>query len=138
MDLYRRFAAGDKSEQHLVRVERSASFAAIVVAMLVARPLLGALWKRMTTNAALVTTIGSAAFSIGIKLLVPSLPFIDRVGVVFLACLGAGVLVSLAGKPEAHPNAIDYGAIDTSTTTGFNLGAGVVLPILIALYASRW
>ncbi len=165
MDLYRHFAPGDKSEQHLVLVGRSASLAAIVIAMIVARPLLGqfdqafqyiqeftgfftpgvcalfllgVLWKRMTANAALVTAIGSAAFSIGIKLLVPSLPFIDRVGVVFLACLGAGVLVSLAEKPEAHPNAIDYGAIDTSTTTGFNLGAGVVLLILIALYATWW
>ncbi|MEO0997538.1 MAG: sodium transporter, partial [Pseudomonadota bacterium] len=165
MDLYRHMVGETKSEQHLVTVGRTVSFLAMVVAVLVARPLLGQFdqafqyiqeftgfftpgvcalfllgifWKRTTANGALATALSSAAFSITFKLAWPALPFIDRVGLVFLLCIAAGIGVSLLQKAEAHPNAIAYEDVDTRTTAGFNLAAGVVVLMLIALYATWW
>jgi len=165
MDLYRYIGSGEKSEQHLVKVGRLASLTAMVVALVVARPLLGQFdqafqyiqeftgfftpgvcalfllgifWKGTTANGALGTAISSAVFSIALKIWWPSLPFIDRVGLVFLLCIGVGVLISLSQGREEHPDAIDYGEIDTHTTSGFNLGALIVVLMLVGLYVTWW
>ena len=165
MDFYRYFGNGEKSEQHLVKVGRIASLTAIIIAMIVARPLLGQFdqafqyiqeftgfftpgvcalfllgifWKRTTANGALGTAIGSAVFSIAFKLWWPELPFIDRVGLVFLLCTGVGIAISLMQGAEEHPDAIAYQDVDTKTSSGFNFGALVVVLMLVALYATWW
>lgn len=165
MDLYRNFKPGEESEGELVRIGRIASFSAIVIAMIVARPLLGNFsqafqyiqeftgfftpgvcalfllgffWPRTTAVAALLTALGSAVFSITLKLAWPALPFIDRVGIVFLLCIAIGVVVSQLQGVEKHPNAINYNDVDTSTTGGFNLAALVVILMLVGLYATWW
>ena len=165
MDFYRYLGGGDRSEQHLVTVGRTASLSAMIIAMLVARPLLGQFdqafqyiqeftgfftpgvcalfllgifWKRTTANGALGTALGSAVFSVAFKLLWPELPFIDRVGLVFLLCIAVGVVISLAQGVEDHPDAIEYKDVDTHTTTGFNVAAGGVVLMLVALYATWW
>jgi SSS family solute:Na+ symporter len=165
MDFYRHFGSGQKSEQHLVRVGRTASLSAIVIAMLVARPLLGqfdqafqyiqeftgffkpgvcalfllgVFWSRTTANGALATAIGSALLSIAFKLGWPELPFIDRVGLVFLLCIAIGIGVSALQGNEAHPQAIDYKNVDTTTDSGFNIAAFAVIAMLVALYATWW
>jgi len=165
MDLYRHFGNADKTEKQLVIVGRTVSVSAIIIALIVARPLLGQFdqafqyiqeftgfftpgvcalfllgffWKRTTANGALATALGSAVFSIALKLGWPALPFIDRVGLVFLLCIGVGIAVSALQGAEDHPNAIDYTDIDTTTTTGFNFGALVVILMLTALYATWW
>ena len=165
MDLYRNFKPGRESERELVRVGRIASFSSIIIAMVVARPLLGNFsqafqyiqeftgfftpgvcalfllgffWPKTTAAGALFTALGSALFSIAFKLGWPSLPFIDRVGVVFLMCLATGIVVSHLQGPEEHPNAIDYRDVDTTTTAGFNLAALAVILMLVALYATWW
>jgi SSS family solute:Na+ symporter len=165
MDLYRNFKSGKESETELVRTGRIASFSAIVIAMIVARPLLGNFsqafqyiqeftgfftpgvcalfllgffWPRTTAVAALLTALGSAVFSITLKLAWPALPFIDRVGVVFLLCITVGVVVSQLQGAEKHPKAINYKDVDTSTTGGFNIAALAVLLMLVGLYATWW
>jgi SSS family solute:Na+ symporter len=165
LDIYKPFSRTDKSDVQLVTVGRIVSLSAIIIAGVVARPLLGnfdqafqyiqeftgfftpgvvvifllaIFWKKTTANGAIAAAIGSAIFSIAFKLLLPTLPFIDRVGIVFLLCLAVGMLVSSIGGARDQPGAIDYGDIDTSTTTGFNLGTLAVLLILVALYATWW
>lgn len=165
MDLYRHFADGQKTEKQLVTVGRTVSFSAMIIALLLAKPLLGNFkeafqyiqeftgfftpgvcalfllgffWKKTTANGALATAIGSAAFSIAFKLGWPMLPFIDRVGLVFLLCIAVGVIVSALQGREEHPNAIDYASVDTSTTKGFNIAAIVIVIMLTALYATWW
>ena len=165
MDLYRHFAGGEKSERQLVTVGRIVSLSAMVIALILAKPLLGNFkeafqyiqeftglftpgicalfllgffWKKTTANAALATAIGSAVFSVAFKLLWPTLPFIDRVGLVFLLSIGVGIAVSAIQGAEAHPDAIDYESVDTSTTTGFNIAAAIVVLMLVALYATWW
>jgi SSS family solute:Na+ symporter len=66
------------------------------------------------------------------------LPFIDRVGLVFLMCIGVGMVISMLQGDEEHPNAIAYRDVDTATTGGFNLAAVGVVLMLVALYATWW
>ncbi len=156
---------GDRSEQQLVTIGRITSLTALIIAVIIARPLLGNFesafqyiqeftglftpgivaifllaffWKRTTANGALVAAIGSAVFSVACLLYWPSLPFMDRVGLAFILCMVLGMLVSqLEGKGD-HPNAIDYASIDTSTSTGFNWATLVIILMLTGIYATWW
>ena len=165
MDLYRHFSGGERSEKRLVTVGRTVSLTAMIIALIIAKPLLGQFeqafqyiqeftglftpgvcalfllgffWKKTTANGALATAIGSAVFSVAFKLVWPALPFIDRVGLVFLLSIAVGIAVSAIQGTEEHPDAIDYADVDTSTTTGFNVAAWVVVAMLAGLYATWW
>jgi len=165
MDVYSNFTNKEHSEKQLVRIGRLVSFSALLVAMVVARPLLGNFdqafqyiqeftgfftpgvvaifllaffWKRTTAEGALGAAIGSAVLSLALKLIWPELPFIDRVGFVFVACVGFGMLISIAQGAGTQPGAIRYEEVDTSTSTGFNLASLVIVLMLIALYATWW
>jgi SSS family solute:Na+ symporter len=165
MDMYRHFRPEEDSQRKLVMIGRIVAFSAMVIAMVVARPLLGQFdqafqyiqeftgfftpgvcalfllgffYKKTTANGALAAAIGSAVLSLSFKLIWPALPFIDRVGIVFLLCMAIGILVSnLEGKGE-HPDAIEYSGIDTSTSSGFNLASLVIILMLAGLYIAWW
>jgi len=163
MDIVKHY--GNRSEQQLVTTGRVVSFSALIIAVIVARPLLGnfdqafqyiqeftgfftpgivaifllaIFWKKATANGALAAAIGSAAFSVAAKLWWPSMPFIDRVGLAFVLCVLLGMLVSRMQGTEAHPDAIEYGEVDTSTSAGFNWATLVIILILMGLYATWW
>jgi SSS family solute:Na+ symporter len=73
-----------------------------------------------------------------LKIMAPALPFMDRVGIVFLACLGIAVALSLLETRREAPLRVELKGIDYSTSVGFNVGAAVVTAILIGLYATWW
>ena len=79
-----------------------------------------------------------AVLSLALKLLWPSLPFIDRVGIVFLLCAALGILISQAEGGREHPRAVDYSRVETRTSSGFNLASLVVILMLAALYIVWW
>jgi len=163
MDIVKHY--GGRSEQQLVTVGRLVSLSALLIAVVVARPLLGnfdqafqyiqeftglftpgivaifllaIFWKKTTANGALAAAIGSAVFSVAAKIWWPSLPFIDRVGLAFILCMIVGVLVSRIGSGADHEDAIDYGEVDTSTSAGFNWASLVIILILTGLYVTWW
>jgi SSS family solute:Na+ symporter len=165
MDMYKHFKPEGTSEKHLVLVGRSVALTAMLTAMVVARPLLGNFdqafqyiqeftgfftpgivaifllgffWKKTTANGALGAAIGSAVLSLAFKLLWPSLPFIDRVGLVFLFCVVVGLLISRLQGAGDHPKAIDYRSVDTRTSAGFNWAALAIILMLAALYITWW
>jgi len=165
MDFYRHHVNKEANEQKLVRVGRTVSFSALIIAMLVARPLLGnfdqafqyiqeftgfftpgvcalflvgIFWKRTTANGALGMAIGSAVFSLAFKLLWSELPFIDRVGWVFVLCVMTGIVISLIQGGEEHPDAVEYKDVDTRTASGFNWAALGIVIMLTALYVTWW
>jgi SSS family solute:Na+ symporter len=164
MDVYRP-AFPQTSQQRLVLVGRIAAAVALVTAALAARPLLGSFtqafqyiqeftgfftpgicvifllglfWPRCTATAALVAAISSAVLSTVLYFAWPSLPFMDRVGVVFLACMVIAIVLSLAQRPREAALTVELKNIDYSTSTGFNIAALLVTVILIALYATWW
>lgn len=154
-----------RSEHQLVNVGRITSMTALVIAVIIARPLLGSLesafqyiqeftgfftpgvvaifllaffWKRTTANGALAAAIGSFVFSLICFFWWPSLPFMDRVGLAFLVAVALGMLLSQLESKGDHPNAIDYASVDTSTSKGFNWATLVIILMLTGLYATWW
>ena len=165
LDIYVHWSREAKSERKLVAVGRIVSFTSLVIAMLVARPLLGnfdqafqyiqeftgfftpgivaifllaIFWKRTTANGALGAGVGSAVLSLAFKLFWPALPFIDRVGLAFLLCVGLGMLISILERAGEHPDAVEFEEVDCSTSTGFNFASLIVVLMLTALYATWW
>jgi SSS family solute:Na+ symporter len=164
MDLYKNDKK-QRSEEHYVTVGRVVSFAALIIAMLVAKPLLGQFdqafqyiqeftgfftpgivvlfllgmfWKKTTANAGLTAAIGSAVLSFALKILWPELPFMDRVGLVFVLCLALAIIVSLVENKGEHANAVDLRGVKFDSSTGFNISAVAVSLILIGFYTTWW
>lgn len=165
MDIYKQLVNKEASGQRLVNVGRVVALISMITAVIIARPLLGQLdqafqyiqeftgfftpgivvifllgffWKRATATSALVAAISSAVLSVILKIWWPELPFIDRVGLVFLLCAAFAVIVTLAGRGGEQPNAIDLKDMSFSTSTGFNFAAVGVIIILTALYLTWW
>jgi SSS family solute:Na+ symporter len=165
MDLYRPLFGAGKTERQLVGVGRVTSFAALVIALLAARPLLagadqvfqiiqdytgfftpgivaifllGMFVKRATEIGAIGAVLSSFALSLALKLQLPAMPFIDRVGAVFLACLAIGVGLSYLQRPASAEQIVDLGGVSFKTGPAFNIGAAIIAAILIILYAIYW
>ncbi len=165
MDLFKPLSGGAMSERGLVRVGRITSFTAIAVALIAARPFLagadqvfqiiqeytgfftpgivaifalGLFWARATEFGALGAVIGSFALSLAFKLWLPGMAFMDRVGVVFLLCLGLGVILSLLQKPAGEDKIVRLGDVSFKTGAGFNAGAVIVTAAIITIYAFYW
>lgn len=164
LDVYKPLHRGDESERHLVIMGRSASLTAIIIAVLVARPLLGGFpqafqyiqeftgfftpgicaifilgvfWKKATANGALLAALASFFLSLAAKLVLPAVPFMDRVGYVFLACcLIMAIAAMLERKPQT--DAVELHDVSFSTSTGYLVGSVVVVAGLIALYWAFW
>jgi SSS family solute:Na+ symporter len=164
MDVYRPLRP-TTSAQGLVRIGRLTAMTALVIAVLVAKPLLGSFdqafqyiqeftgfftpgicvifllgmfWKRATAASALTAAIASALLSFALKLVWPTLPFMDRVGVVFVTCLALAIGVSLLEKPSEVALRVELTGVDYSTSGGFKLAALAVTAILVGLYAAFW
>jgi SSS family solute:Na+ symporter len=164
LDFYAK-RAPDASQARLVRVGRIAASVAIIVAVLTARPLLGGFdqgfqyiqeftgfftpgivvifllglfWKRSNEAGALAAAVGSFVLSLAFKLLWPSLPFMDRMGVVFLATLALAVGISLATRATGDRDRIRTDDVVYATAPSFNTASLAVLAILVALYATYW
>ncbi len=164
LDLYNK-RGKQHDEAHLVKVGRIAASAAIVLAIFTAKPLLGSFdqafqyiqeytgfftpgivvifmlglfWKRANEAGAIAAAVGSFALSIVLKLAWPELPFMDRVGLVFLLALALAVIVSLTLRASSDPNRIRTDDVSYATSGTFNFGAVGVTAILIALYAAFW
>lgn len=55
----------------------------------------------------------------------PELPYIDRVGLVFLLCMTIAVVISMLQSKEEKPGSVDLGDVDFTTTRSFNI-AGIL------------
>lgn len=167
MDIYSHINK-DRTQTHYVMVGRIVSVSALIIAMLCARPLLGQFdqafqyiqeftgfftpgivvifllgmfWKGMNANGAIVAAVGSAALSLTLKFALPGLPFMDRVGLVFLLCLALAMLVSKKTANtslEESSGVVSLEDVNFKTTTSFNLMSLSVIIILIAFYAAWW
>jgi SSS family solute:Na+ symporter len=98
---------------------------------------LGLFWARTTATAALLAAIASAVLSLAMKLYWPELPFMDRVGLVFLLCTLIGIVWSVL-RPRQQPGFVDPAGVSFATSHGFNLSAVVVTLILVFFYSVWW
>ena len=164
MDLYRSVRP-QTSQRNLVRIGRIAAVIGLVIAIFSARPLLGSFdqafqyiqeftgfftpgicvifllgmfWERTTSTAALVAAIGSFLLSLVFWKWLPAIPFMNRVGYVFLMCFASAIVISLLQPRRSAALRVELKGIDYSTSGGFNIAAVIVMVILTLLYWRFW
>ena len=125
MDIYKHYIDRKASEKKLVNVGRITSLCALLMALIAVYPImggadqafqviqeysgfvypgivvifgLGLLWKRANGTAAVVTAIGTFAFSILFKFALPDVPFLLRMGYVFICLVILFFGISLSSK----------------------------------------
>jgi SSS family solute:Na+ symporter len=123
--------------------------------------ILGFFWKKASSNAALFATIGGFAFSVFFKFLPKfmdlsslastgfsfknadsglfEIPFLDRMGFVFMICIAGMVVISLIDYAKGKKtNGLEIDAKMFKTSNSFAVGALIVCGILVALYSFFW
>lgn len=122
--------------------------------------ILGFFWKKTTSNAALFATIGGFFLSIVLKFLpgvmdlsflapmgfsVPNaagvyeIPFIDRMGFVFLFCIiGMYIISMIETSRGVQPKGLEVDTGMFRVKNSFAVGALIVVGILVALYSVYW
>lgn len=121
--------------------------------------ILGFFWKRTTAKAAVFAIIGGFMLSVIFKIMplymdlsflhsygfavvsrdsgIYEIPFLDRMGFVFVICVVAMVVISYLDKtPPTSTIEIDYKMFKTSKR--FAIGASVVVAFLIYIYCKFW
>ncbi len=109
--------------------------------------LLGMFWKRATEAGALTAGVASVGLSYIFSNKWPyipafdalgRIPFMNRMGYVFLICLGLAIIVSLMQKPKPATSTIELASVDYSSSKSFAIASFAIIAILIALYATWW
>jgi SSS family solute:Na+ symporter len=161
LDLYKPLMKPKATEKELVTVGRITALVALIVAMFAAKPLLGGLdqafqyiqeytgfiypgvvvvfgmgilWKRATNRAGLWTTILTIPMGILMKVLLPGLPFIIRMGYVCMALITIAVVLTLTDKnqvkadpvPEANAKKMKSAGMFLAVLAVFSLVAGLI------------
>ncbi len=126
--------------------------------------ILGFFWKKTSSNAAMFATIGGFILSVILKFL-PSfanlqwlsslgfstlvvqkdgtslyeIPFLDRMGFVFVICVIAMVVISLFDKKRGIvTKGLEVDSKMFKVNNGFAAGALIIVGILVALYSVFW
>jgi SSS family solute:Na+ symporter len=121
MDIYKAHFNKEATERQLVFTGRLVSFIALIIAVIMAKPLLGGLdqafqyiqeytgyiypgvvvvfcmglfWRQATSNAALWTAIVTIPAGIAIRAIFPEMPFILRMGYVFIVLSFVATIIS--------------------------------------------
>jgi len=165
MDIYRDKIAQGREEKHYVTVGRITAIIAMVIALILAKPLLGDMegafqkiqewtgfvapgivavflmgmfYKRTNSAGAFAMLFVSVAVSAIFYFAFPGFPFVNRIWVIFLGCLAIGAIVSHVTSMPKAGQAVVLGDINFKTSRGFNLWTLIIAIILIALYAIFW
>ena len=165
MDLYKNLVNTEASETKLVNIGRMVGLFAIIIGALMAPQLaaldqafqyiqeytgfispgvlaifvMGLFWKKATPNAAMVSAVLSIPLSAGMKVLAPAVPFLNRMGYVFIISVVLIVVISLfEGKGADHDNAIDHKTSKAESDPVFNGLSFGILGIAAALYLIFW
>ncbi|MFI3266077.1 MAG: sodium/sugar symporter [Rikenellaceae bacterium] len=164
MDIYCAYFDKDASETKKVNVGRISSFVALFIASCVAPVLTnldqaflyiqeftgfvspgalaiflaGFFYKRATSNGALAAALGTFIFSLVFKLAFPEMPFMDRMGYVFLLCCAIIWVFALIENKPVEQQKTKYTKGIFKTTPAFKVGSAVIILILIYIYYIWW
>ena len=163
MDIYKYFKNDNVSQSNLIQVGRMTVIVSVLIATLVAQPLLGSFesifqyiqnftgyfspgivviflvalfWKKATSMSVLIAALISLIASILISINFPELPFIHRMTIVFiLSALGCIVTTYIQGYKN-QIKAIDLSAVNFSTSKAFNLNTIIIIFALVCIYVA--
>lgn len=166
MDLYKPLINKNASEKILVRTGRITSLVVLTIAVSIA-PLLrnldqafqfiqdftgyvtpgivaiflaGLFWKKATANAAILVALLAIPLSLLFDLLIPDMPFMNRVGYSFLilSLILIGFSLIESRKKGDHGKGIDIEKGLFKTGPVYNVSAIIIMGVLAALYAIFW
>jgi len=165
LDIYHKFFNKNASEKQLVGFGRIVVVISFIIALVVAPALrnldqafqyiqeytgfispgvfaifaLGFFWKRTTAPAALVAALLTIPLSTFLKFQYPEVPFLDRMGIVFLVLVALMVIITLLdSKSRNNPKGLEIDTTMFKTTTAFAVGAVLICGIVSALYIIFW
>ncbi|RUA07461.1 MAG: sodium/glucose cotransporter [Flavobacteriia bacterium] len=167
MDIYREYINKNADDKTTVKVGRITAAVALIIAVMIA-PLLGGLdqafqyiqeytgmvspgilavfllglfWKKTTNNAAIWGVLASLVIALFFKFVpVPGMePWMHQMGMTFLLTTAIIMGISyLEGKGKDYPKGIELSKELFKTTPQFNIGAFIVMIILVVLYSVFW
>ncbi len=164
MDIYKQLIKKDASEKQIVTTGRLVAVVAIIIAVIIAPQLktldqafqfiqeftgfvspgilaifiLGLFWKKATANSALWAAILTIPLSAGFKYLFPEMPFLDRMGYIFLLLAALVIVITLIENKGDDPKAIKYEKSIFKTDNLFNITAIVLCALIGVLYILFW
>ena len=165
LDLYKKFFNREATEANQVFTGRIAIVVAMVIGAVVAPALanfgqafqfiqdftglispgvvaifvLGFFWKKATGNAALVGALATIPTGLLLENMFPHMPFMHRMGWVFLILVGLMLLTSLIDKKgRDNVRSVEIDPVMFRMSTSFAVGALLIVGILTALYIVFW
>ena len=162
LDIHKKYVDRDANDSKLVSIGRVAVLISMILAILISpflgidkkggfqyiqeytgfiSPgvfcifLLGFFWKRATAKAALTVIISGFLLSLAFKFYFTEMPFLDRMGWVFVICVALMVVISLLDpKSKNNKDTLNVEPSMFRTHAGFTVGAVIITGILAALY----
>lgn len=172
LDIYHKFFHPQATDRQVVRIGRFAVIGSMLIACAVAPALrsldqayqfiqeyvgfispgvlavflMGFLWRRTTSTAALVGTLLTIPLSAVLKFLprwthgqFPDFPFLDRMSIVFGVVITLMILISMLDKRSAtQPRTLQIDRGMFRVSPAFTVGSVLILGILVALYTVFW
>ncbi|MBQ0074768.1 MAG: sodium/solute symporter [Prevotella sp.] len=162
MDIYKHYLDKGASEAKLVTVGRITSICALILALVAVYPImggadqafqviqeysgfvypgivvifgLGLLWKRASGAAAVVAAIGTFAFSIIFKFALPEVPFLLRMGYVFICLVVLFFGMSFMSNKTKPADELDEHSVKTQLKYAYVCLAVAVVCFLLGIYS---
>jgi solute:Na+ symporter, SSS family len=164
LDLYKKFFNRNASEANLVNVGKIAIVVAMIIAIVMAPQLsrfdqafqfiqeftgfispgvvaiflLGMFWRRTSGAAALIAALATLPLGLAYDEWMPQVPFLTRMGYVFVILVALMVVVSLIRPRKEGESIVEVDSSMFRTSQGFAVGALLLIGILTALYIVFW
>ncbi|HYG02345.1 MAG TPA: sodium/sugar symporter [Chryseosolibacter sp.] len=164
LDIYKKFFNRNASERNMVNTGKIAIVVSMVIAIIMAPQLsrfdqafqfiqdftglispgvvaiflLGMFWRRASATAALVAALATLPLGIAFNELAPAIPFLHRMGYVFLILVGLMIVVSFIAPRKQNEEHVEVSTDMFSTSKSFAIGAMILLGIIAALYIAFW
>jgi len=164
LDIYKKFFNKNASETNTVNTGKVVIIISMVIAIIVAPQLkrfdqafqfiqdftglispgvvaiflLGMFWKRASATAALVAALATLPLGIAFNEWAPGIPFLHRMGYVFLILVALMVVISFIAPRKKNDEHIEVSADMFKTSGPFAIGALILLGVISALYLVFW
>jgi SSS family solute:Na+ symporter len=163
LDIFKQYIGKDKTEAQLVSTGRIVIVVAMVLAI-VASPYMGIdekggfqfiqemtglvspgvfaafsmgfFWKRTNSAGALFAIVGGFLIALAMHFTMEDIPFLTRMGYVFLICVAVMFGLGLAMPDEKKGLEIDASMFKTSTS--FAIGSAIITAMIVFLYGYFW